>query len=258
MVLWSCTVVVLSLSCVQLFITMWTAARQSSLSITNSRSLLKLMSIELVMPSNHPLPSPSLPTFNLSQHQGLFQWVSSSHQVAKELELQFSLSPSKEYSGMISFGFDWLDLLSVQGTLKSLLQPPQFKSINSSILSFLYGPTLPSIRDYWKTICLTIQTFVSKVMSLLFNMLSRLVIAFLPRNKYFLKSWLSTVTLESEKIKSLTVSFVSPTICNEVMGPDAMIFVFWMLSFKPAFSLSPLSRSSSGSLVPLHFLQLEW
>ena len=97
MILWSCTVIVLSLSCVQLFVTMWTAARQSSLSITNSRSLLKLMSIELVMPSNHPLPSPSLPTFNLSQHQGLFQWVSSSHQVAKELELQFSLSPSKEY-----------------------------------------------------------------------------------------------------------------------------------------------------------------
>ena len=122
MVLWSCTVVVLSLSCVQLFVTMWTAAHQSSLSITNSRSLLKLMSIELVMPSNHPLPSPSLPTFNLSQHQGLLQRVSSSHQVAKVLELQFSLSPSKEYSGMISFGFDWLDLLSVQGTLKSLLQ----------------------------------------------------------------------------------------------------------------------------------------
>ena len=135
---------------------------------------------------------------------------------------------------------------------------PQFKSINSSILSFLYGPTLPSVRDYWKTICLTIQTFVSKVMSLLFNMLSRLVIAFLPRSKYFLNSWLSTVTLGSEKIKSLTVSFVSPTICNEVTGPDAMIFVFWMLSFKPAFSLSPVSLSSSGSLVPLHFLPLEW
>ena len=92
-----------------------------------------------------------------------------------------------------------------------------------------------------KTIALTTQNFVSKVMSLLFNMLSRLVIAFLPKSKYLLISWLqslSAVILEPKKINSVTVSIVSPSICHEVMGPDAMIFVFWMLSFKPAFSLS--------------------
>ena len=95
----------------------WTAARQAS------RSLHKLMSITLVMPSNHhPLLSPSPPAFNLPQHQGLFQWVSSSHKVAKVLEFQFSISLSNEYSGLISFRMDWLDLLAVQRTLKSLLQ----------------------------------------------------------------------------------------------------------------------------------------
>ena len=106
-----------------------------------------------------------------------------------------------------------------------------------------------------KTIALTRQNFVDKVMSLLFNMLSRLVITFLPRSKHFLISWLqslSAVILEPRKIKSVTVSIVSPSICHEVMGPDAMIFVFWMLSFKPAFSLS--SFTLRGFLVPLHFL----
>ena len=98
-----------------------TAARQASLSITNSRSLLKLTSIDSVMPSNHLIVCPP-PAFNLPQHQGLFQWVSSSHQVAKVLAKVFSNSPSKEYSGLISFRMDWLDLLAVQGTLKSLLQ----------------------------------------------------------------------------------------------------------------------------------------
>jgi len=107
-----------------------------------------------------------------------------------------------------------------------------------------------------KTIALTRQTFVDKVMSLLFNMLSRLIITFLPRSKHLLISWLqspSAVILEPRKIKSATVSTVSPSICHEVMGPDAMILVFWMLSFKPTF-YSPLSLSSRGSLVLLHFL----
>ena len=107
-----------------------------------------------------------------------------------------------------------------------------------------------------KTIALTRWTFVGKVMSPLFNILSRLVIAFLPRSKCLLILWLqspSAVILEPQKIKSHTVSTVSPSICHEVMGPDAMIFVFWMLSFKPTFR-SPLSLSSRGSLVPLHFL----
>ena len=107
-----------------------------------------------------------------------------------------------------------------------------------------------------KTTALTRWTFVGKVMSLLFNMLSRLMIAFLPRSKHLLISWLqspSAVILEPRKIKFLTVSIVSPTICHEVIGPDAMILVFWMLSFKPTFN-SPLSLSSRGFLVPLHFL----
>ena len=108
------------------------------------------------------------------------------------------------------------------------------------MLSFLYGPTITSIHDNAKTIALTRQTFVGKVMSLLFNMLSKLIIAFLPRRKCLLISWLqspSAVILEPNKIKSVTVSIVSPSICHEVMGPDAMILVFWMLSFMPTFSL---------------------
>ena len=98
---------------------------------------------------------------------------------------------------------DWLDLLAVQGTLKSLLQTPQFKSINSLVLSFLHSPTFTSIHDHWETIALTRQTFVGKVMSLFFNMLPRLVIAFLPRRKRLLISWLqspSAVILEPPKI----------------------------------------------------------
>ena len=124
---------------------------------------------------------------------------------------------------------DLLDLLAVQGTLKESSPTPQFKSINSSVLSFLHSPTLMSIHDPGKTIALTRQTFVDKVMSLLFNMLSRLVITFLPRSKHLLISWLqspSAVILEPPKIKSFTVSIVSPSICHEVMGPDAMILVF--------------------------------
>ena len=111
-----------------------------------------------------------------------------------------------------------------------------------------------------KTIALTRRTFVVKVMSLLFNMLSRFVIAFLPRSKCLLISWQrspSAVILEPKKIISVTVSFVYPCICHEVMGPDAMILVFAMLSFKPAFSLSSCTLLR-GSLVPLHFLPLGW
>ena len=118
-----------------------------------------------------------------------------------------------------------MDLLAVQGTLESS-ETPQFQSINSLVLSFLYSPTLTSIQ---KTIALTRQTFVGKVMSLLFNMLSRLVIAFLPRSKCLLISWLqspSAVILELKKIKSVTVSIVSPSIHHEVMGTVAMILVF--------------------------------
>ena len=117
----------------------------------------------------------------------------------------------------------------------------QFKIINSSSLSLLYGPTFTSIHDYCgKATALTRWTFVSKVMSLLFNMLSRLVLAFLPRSKCLLISWLQSPTavmLEPKKMKSVTVSIVSPSIGHEVMGPDAMTLVFWMLTSQPAFSL---------------------
>ena len=111
-----------------------------------------------------------------------------------------------------------------------------------------------------KTTALTRQTFVSKVMNLLFNILSRLVIAFLKRSKCLLISWLqspSAVILEPKKIKTVTISIVSPSTCHEVMRPDAMILVFWMLSLKPAFH-SPLSLSSRGSLVPLYLLPYGW
>ena len=141
----------------------------------------------------------------------------------------FSISPSNEYSGLISFRIDWFDLLAVQGTLKSLLQHYgseasvlQHSAFFMVQLSHLYMTT-------GKTIALTKCTFAGKVMSLLFNMLSRFVIAFLPRSKGLLISWLqspSAVILEPKKIKSLTVSTVSPSICHEVMGPDAIIFVF--------------------------------
>ena len=140
-----------SLSRVWLFATPWTAARQASLSITNTRSLLKLMSIESVMPSNHIifccplllLPSifPSIRDFSneLVLH---IRWPN-------YRSFSFSINLSNEYSGLISFRMAWLDLLAVQGTLKSLLQH-QFKSANSSVLSSLYSPTLTSIHDYWK------------------------------------------------------------------------------------------------------------
>ena len=153
--------------------------------------------------------------------------------------------------------FRWIvrtDLLAVQGTLESS-PTPQFKTINSLALSFLYGPTLTSIHGiqrYGKTISLTRRISVGKIMSLLCNLLSRLVMAFLLRSKRLLISWLQSpaaVILEPKKIKSVTVSIVSLSICHEVMGPDAMIFIFWMLSFKPTFSLS-----SRVSLVPLQFL----
>ena len=139
-----------SLSSVRLFATPWTAARQASLSITNSWSLLKLMSIESVMPSNHiilchPLLLPSIfPSIRVFSNESVLhiRWP-------KYWSFSFSISPSNEYSGLISFSMHWFDLLAIQGTLKSS-PTPQFKSINSSALSFLHSPTLTSIHDYWK------------------------------------------------------------------------------------------------------------
>ena len=140
-----------SLSPILLFVTPWTAAHQASLSIVNSQSLLKLMSTESVMPSNHLilccplllLPSvfPSIRVFS-NESAFLIRWP-------KYWSYCFNISPSSEYSGLISFRIDWFDILAVQGTLESS-PTPQFKSINSLVFSFLYGPTLTSIHDYWK------------------------------------------------------------------------------------------------------------
>ena len=179
------------------------------------------------MPSNHhTLSSPSPLAFYLSQHQGLFKWVGSLHQVAKVLETSaFSISPSNEYSGLISFRKDWLDLPAVQGTLKSLLQHNSSKTSISQCSAFLIVQLWHPYMTTGKTTALTRGTFAGKVMSLLFNMLSRLVIAFLPRSKHLLISWLqppSAVILEPPKIRSVTVSIVCPSTYHEVMGPDAM------------------------------------
>ena len=138
-------------------------------------------------------------------------------------------SPSNEYSGLISFRMDCLDLLAIQGTLKSLLQHHISKASILQHSAFFVVQLSHPYMTIGKTIALTRRIFVDKVMSLLFNMPSRLVITFLPRRKRLLISWLqspSAVILEPQKIKSATVSTVSPSICCEVMGPDAMILVF--------------------------------
>ena len=219
----------------------------------------KLMSIESVMPSNHLILCHSLlllssifPSIRVFSNDSVLciRW-------SKYWSFSFNISPSNEYSGLISFRVDWLDLLVVQVTLKSLLQHTvqkhQFFSTQLSFLFFLQHSAFFSVQfshpcmTIGKTVALTRWTFVGKVMSLLFNMLSRLVITFLPRSKRFLISWLqspSAVILKLPKIKFVTVYIVSPSICHEVMGPDAMILVFWMLSFKPIFH-SPLSLSST-------------
>ena len=132
-------------------------------------------------------------------------------------------------SGLISFRIDWLDLLAVQGTLKSLLQHQSSKPPILWHSAFFMIQLSHPCMTTGKTVTLTRWTLVGKVMSLLFNMLSRLAIAFLPRNKCLLISWLqspSAVILEPKKIKPVTVSIVSPSICHEVMGPDAMVFIF--------------------------------
>ena len=179
--------------------------------------------------------------------QFFFRW-------SKYWSLSFSISPSNDYSGLISSRMDWLDLLAVQGILKSLLQQ-QFKSINSSALSFIILQLSHPYMTIGKTVALTRRTFVGKIISLLFNMLSRLVIDFLPRSKCLLISWLkslSSVILEPKKVKSVTVS---PSICHELMGPNAMIFVFWILSFKPTFKASfRKGRGTRDQIANIHWI----
>ena len=225
---------------------------QVSLFITNSQSLLKLTSIELVMmPSNHLilccplLLLPSIfPTIRVFSNESVLhiRWPN---------YWSFRISPSNVYSALISFRTDWFDLPVVQRTLKSLLQ------YHSSKASTLWHPTFFTVQLSYlytttgKTIALTRWTFVSKVMSLLFNMMPRFAITFLPRSKHLLISWLqspSTVILEPKKRKFAIVSTFSPSICHEVMGLDAMILVFLTLSFKPAFPLSLVPcKSVNGS-----------
>ena len=190
----------------------------------------------MVMPSNHfilcrpllLLPSifPSIRVFT-NESVLHIRWP-------KYWSFSFSISPSNEYSGLISFSIGWFDLLTVQRTLKSL---PQHHSWKASILlhsAFFIVQLSHPYMTTGKTIAFTRWTFVGKVMSLLFNMLSRLDIAFLPRSKHPLISWLqspSAVILQPKKIKSLTLSIVSPSICHEGMGLNAMIFHFLNVKF---------------------------
>ena len=193
-----------SLSHVWLFATPWTAAHQASLSITNSRSSPKPMSIESVMPSNHLiLCHPLLILPSIFPSIRVFSNESTLHiRWPMYWSFSFSISPSNEYTGLISFRMDWLDLLAVQGTLKSLLQHHSSKaSILLCSALFIIQLSHPYMI-MGKNIALTRRTFVDKIMSLLFNMLSRLVITFLPRSKRLLISWLqspSAVILEPRK-----------------------------------------------------------
>ena len=181
------------------------------------------MSIELVMPSNHfilccpllPLPSffPSISVFS-DESVLCIRW-------ANYWSFSFTISPSNEYSGLISFRMDRLDLFAVQGTVESLLQHHGSKASILRHSAFFMVQLLHPYMTTGKTVALIRQTFVSKVMSLLCNMLFTLVIAFLPRSKRLLISWLqspSAVILEPRKIKSVSVSIVSPYIFHEVMG----------------------------------------
>jgi len=188
------------------------------------------MSIESVMPSNHlilchPFLLPSIfPSIRVFSNESALhiRWP-------KDWSFSFNISASNEYSGLISFRMDWLDLLAVQGTLKSLLQHHSSKASILQRSAFFIAQLSQPYMITGKTIALTRWTSVGKVMSLLLKMLSKLVITFLPRSKCLLISWLqlpSAVILEPPKIKSDTVSSVSPCIWHEVMGPDAMIFVY--------------------------------
>ena len=215
--------------------TPWTAACQAALSFPISYceivSKLKLTSIELMMPSNHlivcrpflllPTIFPSIRVF-CSESALLISWPK---------YRSFSISPSNEYSALISLKIDWFNLLVVQGTFRSLLQHHSLKaSIRWHSAFFMVQLSQPDVTTE-KITSLTIQTFVSRVMPLLFNTLSRFVLAFLPRRNHLLISWLQSplaVILEPKKRKSVTASTLSPSICHEVLGPDAMILIFFL------------------------------
>ena len=209
------------LSHVWLFATPWITARQASLSITDSQSLFRLVPIELEMPSSHlifchrllllpPIP-PSIRVFS-NESTLHMRWL-------KYWSFSFSISPSNEHPGLTSF--------ELVGSLKSLLQHHSSKAPIFWRSAFFTVQLSHPYMTTGKTIALTRGTFVGKVMSLLFNMLSRLVITFLPRSKHLLISWLqspSAVILEPPKIKSDTIFTVSPSISHEVMGPDSWLY----------------------------------
>jgi len=189
----------------------------------------------------HPTISSSVALFSCSQSFPASRYFPMSKFIVmrwpKYWSFSFSISLFNEYSGLISFRIDWISLW-FKGLSRifssTTVQKHQFLGTQPS----LYGLTLTLHMTTGKTIALTWRTFVGKVISLVFNMLSRFVIAFLPRSKCLLISWLqspSAVILEPKKITSVTASIVSPSICHEVVGLDAMILVFWMSSFKPAF-----------------------
>ena len=212
---------------------------------------------DAIQPSYALSPSFS-PALNLSQLQGLFQWVGSLHQVAIVLErqLKLTLSPSKEYSGLISFRTDWFDLLAVQGTLKSLLKHHSSKASILWCSAFFMAQLSHPNMTIGKTIASTRWTFVGKVMSLLLNMLSRFVIAFLKEqvSLNFMAAITNAVILEPKNIESVTVSIFSPIYLPWGDGNrcyDLCFFKCWVLS---QLFHSLLSPSSRGSLVPLQFL----
>jgi len=226
---WFIVVVVQSLICVQLFMTPQTV----SPGVCSNSCLLFQWCHPTISSSIAPFSSifPSIKVFS-SESALHTRWT-------KDWNFSFSTSPSNEYAGLISFRIDWFYLLAVQGTLKNLLQDHSSKaSILQCSAFFMVQLSYPYMTT-GKTIALVRQTFVSKVISLLFNTLSEFAIAFLLRSKHLIISWLqslSTVILEPKKIKSATVSIFSPYSHHEVMGPDAMVLVFWMLSFRPAIS----------------------
>ena len=185
------------------------------------------MSIELVMPSNHPILCYPLLLPSILSSIRVFSNEPALH-IRWSKYWSFSISPSNDYSGLISFRVDWFNLLAVPGTLKSLLQHCSLKVSNLQCSAFFMVKLSHPYMTTRKIIALTIQTFVSKVVSLFFSMLSRFAITFLPRSKSLLISWLqplSAVIMEPKKMKCHCFHF-SPSICPEVMGPGAMIFLF--------------------------------
>jgi len=242
-----------SVSRVWLFATPWISALQAHLSITNSQSSLKLMSIKSVITSSHlilcrpllllpPIP-PSIRVFS-NESNLCMRWP-------KYWSFSFSIIPSKEHPGLVSFRMDWLDLLSAQGTLKSLLQ---HHSSKASILLCSAFFTVQLSHPYMitgKTIALTRWTFVGKVMSLLFNILSRLIITFLPTSKCLLISWLqspSAVILEPKKIKSATLSY-DRFMFNSVRNCQVVFQCLYHLGFLSSACKSPICSITSPATV---------